>query len=72
MTIRTTIFETALGFAGLAWGEHGIIRVVLPEPPRLCRRPREAQSAVAIQGNFAFGRGLLRSARNDAEVVGRS
>ncbi|MFZ1991117.1 MAG: methylated-DNA--[protein]-cysteine S-methyltransferase [Alphaproteobacteria bacterium] len=31
MTTGYSIFETALGFAALAWGERGVVRVVLPE-----------------------------------------
>jgi methylated-DNA-[protein]-cysteine S-methyltransferase len=51
MAFGYTIFETALGFAALAWGARGIVRVVLPEPSSakaraiLLRRGLEAEEA---------------------------
>lgn len=45
MAFGSVIFETALGFAGLAWGEHGIMRVVLPEPS-----PDAARAALLRRG----------------------
>ena len=32
--IRFAVFETAIGWAGLAWGEAGLIGALLPEPDR--------------------------------------
>jgi methylated-DNA-[protein]-cysteine S-methyltransferase len=46
-----SIFDTALGCCGIAWGEHGVVAVQLPEADaartraRLLRRVRAAQAA---------------------------
>lgn len=48
-----TLFETEIGWAGLAWGERGLIGVQIPERDRdsarrgLCRRFPEAMEAAA-------------------------
>ena len=51
MSIAFTLFDTALGTAAVAWGDHGIVRTFLPEPNaqaarvRLARRLPDAREA---------------------------
>jgi methylated-DNA-[protein]-cysteine S-methyltransferase len=41
--VRFTLFDTAIGRCGLAWGEHGIVGVQLPEKQDVATRNRLAR-----------------------------
>jgi methylated-DNA-[protein]-cysteine S-methyltransferase len=51
LSVAFSLFDTALGAAAVAWGDHGIVRTFLPEPSaqtvraRLTRRLPDAQEA---------------------------
>ncbi len=40
MTVQFTMFDTAIGCCGLAWGPHGIVAVQLPQPDEQQTRTR--------------------------------
>jgi len=47
---KYTLFETAIGWAGLAWGEHGLVGVHLPErEPGIARRSLLRRFADAVE-----------------------
>jgi methylated-DNA-[protein]-cysteine S-methyltransferase len=49
--IHFTLFETTIGWAGLAWGEHGLVGVHLPErDPAVARRSFERRFPEAVEG----------------------
>jgi len=43
MTVQFTMFDTAIGRCGLAWGPQGIVAVQLPQPDEAQTRKRLAQ-----------------------------
>ena len=48
--IHFTVFETAIGCAGLAWGEHGLVGVHLPErDPDVARRSFQRRFPDAVE-----------------------
>jgi methylated-DNA-[protein]-cysteine S-methyltransferase len=68
-----TIFETSIGWAGLAWGDKGLVGVHLPEPtPESARRSflrrfpdaREAAPPPAVEAAIAGIRDLLSGEPN--------
>lgn len=45
------LFETAIGWAGVAWGDNGIVGLNLPEPdPETCRRGFQRRFPGAVEG----------------------
>jgi methylated-DNA-[protein]-cysteine S-methyltransferase len=69
------VFETALGACGIAWGEHGVAGIQLPEPDvrtRLRRRfpgAREASPPPALAEVIERITALLRGERVDLSMV---
>lgn len=50
MTVSITFFETAIGSCGIAWGEHGLVGVQLPEEsPAATRRRLERRFPRAVE-----------------------
>src|SRR3954471_12787033 len=49
-TVTFTLFQTAIGHCGIAWGEHGIVGVQLPET-------REAATRARLGRRFPDARG---------------
>ena len=74
-----TVFETAIGWAGLAWGDGGLIGTCLPEPdPQAVRRgfarrcPEAVEAACApaeFQPAVAAIRALMRGEKADLSRV---
>ncbi len=73
-----TVFETPLGFSGIAWGERGIAGIQLPEPSeaqaraRLRRRhpgARELSPPPAVAAAREGIAALLRGERRDLSAV---
>lgn len=71
---RYALFHTAIGFAGLAWGEHGLVGVHLPErDPETARRsflrrfPDAAEASIPAQLHKAVEdiRALMRGEKPD-------
>ena len=78
MTRGMTIFDTALGPCGIAWGERGVVGVQLPEDTadatraRLCRRfpgARELSPPPSVQAAIGGMVALLNGERNDLSTV---
>lgn len=78
MTRGFTIFGTALGPCGIAWGERGVVGVQLPEESaaatraRLCRRfpdARELPPPPSVQAAIGGMVALLNGERNDLSTV---
>jgi methylated-DNA-[protein]-cysteine S-methyltransferase len=74
--IRYTIFDTSMGWAGLAWGDRGLVAVHLPESdPDITRRgllrrvPDAVEAPVLADGDIeavvADIRALLRGEKRD-------
>lgn len=75
---RFHLFETAIGWAGLAWGDGGLIGVHLPEPdPAVARRSflrrfpdaLEASPTPDMEKAIAAIRALLRGEKTDLSFV---
>lgn len=49
MTMGLALFDTAIGRCGVAWGEHGLLGVQLPEPSDSATRTRLRKKAPAAQ-----------------------
>jgi methylated-DNA-[protein]-cysteine S-methyltransferase len=71
--IQYTLFETAIGWAGLAWGDQGLVAVHLPEPtPETARRSflrrfpeaAEAEPTPMVEAAIAGIRELLAGEPN--------
>lgn len=76
--VSFTIFDTAIGRCGLAWGGRGIVGVQLPQPDEAQTRVRlrqrfaalaEASPPAPLQATIGRIAGLLRGQRNDLSDV---
>ncbi|KIZ46923.1 MULTISPECIES: methylated-DNA--[protein]-cysteine S-methyltransferase [Rhodopseudomonas] len=73
-----TLFDTAIGRCGIAWGERGVVAVQLPQPSEQQTRARihqqlgeidEAAAPPAVQGAIDGIVALLQGARVDLSTI---
>lgn len=72
------VFDTSIGFCGIAWSEHGVVGVQLPEASerstreRLLRRfptARESHPPASVEQALTGIRALLQGQRTDLSTV---